>query len=181
VAKVLSLLAGLAALVLLAQPAQARPYLMLDADDHGFKALDLGGIDRGQTNEAQTSEVRATLIEAPLAGVMTDGKLAPLIERRVEVDCSQPRWRVLSTAWLDGKEQAVGQDQTAQDWAAFDGDGLGPMVQAAACRREYRQALVSRYLNLGEILANYQAAHAKAAAQPMTEKELQDRKFRNGH
>src|SRR6185312_5299120 len=88
VARVLPLFAGLAGLVLLAQPAQARPYLMLDADDHGFKALDLGGIGRSQSDEAQ-----ATLIEAPLGGVMTDGKLAPLIERRVEVDCGQPRWR----------------------------------------------------------------------------------------
>lgn len=180
-AKVLALSAGLAALVLLAQPAQARPYLMLDADDHGFKALDLGGIGRGQANEAQPNEAQATLIEAPLAGVTTDGKLAPLIERRVEIDCSQPRWRVLSTAWLDGKEQTLGQDQTAQDWTAFGADGIGPTVQAAACRREYRQQLVSRYLNLGEILANYQAAHAKAAPEPMTAKELQDRKFRNGH
>jgi hypothetical protein len=169
------LLFGLAAAVL-AQPALARPYLMLDADDRGFKALDLGGVDRGEAGQA-----RATLIEAPLAGVMTNGKLAPLVERRVEVDCGQPRWRVLSTAWLDGKEQALGQDQTPQAWAAFGGDDLGPAVQAAACRREYRQQLVSRYLNLGEILANYQAAHAKAAPEPMTEKELQDRRFRNGH
>ena len=175
-ARVMSLFAGLAAAAILAQPALARPYLMLDADDHGFKALDLGGIDRGQPNQAQ-----ATLIEAPLAGVMTQGRLAPLVERRVEVDCSQPRWRVLSTAWLDGKEQAFGRDQTAQDWAAFGQDSVGPMVQAAACRREYSQQLVSRYLNLGEILANFQAAHAKAAPEPPTEKELQDRKFRNGH
>jgi hypothetical protein len=172
----LLLLAGLAAIVLSAQKAEARPYLMLDADDHGFKALDLGGIDHSQTKEAQ-----ATLIEAPLAGVMTDGKLAPLIERRVEVDCGQQRWRVLSTTWLDGKEQAVGQDQTAKGWTAFGADGLGPAVQAAACRREYRQELVSRYLNLGEILANYQAAHAKAAPEPPTTKELQARKFANGH
>jgi hypothetical protein len=175
VAKALPLLLGLAAAVL-AQPALARPYLMLDADDHGFKALDLGGVDRGEAGQ-----VRATLIEAPLSGVMTNGKLAPLIERRIEVDCGQPRWRVLSTAWLDGKEQAIGQDQTAQAWAPFGGDDIGPAVQAAACRREYRQQLVSRYLNLGEILANYQAAHAKAAPEPPTEKELQDRKFRNGH
>jgi hypothetical protein len=159
-----------------AQPALARPYLMLDADDRGFRALDLGGIDRNQP-----SQVQATVIEAPLAGVMTDGKLAPLIERRVEIDCSQPRWRVLSTAWLDGKEQPLGRDPTAQDWAAFGADDPGSTVQAAACRREYRQQLVSRYLNLGEILANYQAAHAKAAPEPLTEKELQDRKFRNGH
>jgi hypothetical protein len=175
VTNTLSLLAGLAAAIL-ALPAQARPYLMLDADDHGFKALDLGGINR-----TRPDQVQATLIEAPLAGVTVQGKLAPLIERRVEVDCSQARWRFLSTAWLDGKEQALGQEQTAEDWKAFGQDDLGPVVQAAACRREYRQQLVSRYLNLGEILTNYQAAHAKAAAQPRTAKELQARKFANGH
>jgi hypothetical protein len=175
VARTAVVLIGLAAAAL-ALPAQARPYLMLEADDHGFQALDLGGIDRSRPDVAQ-----ATLIEAPLAGVMTGGKLAPLVERRVEIDCGEPRWRVLSTAWLDGKEQPLGQDQTAKDWAGFGQDDLAPAVQAAACRREYRQALVSRYLNLGEIVANYQAAHAKAAPQPMTEKEIQDRKFRNGH
>ena len=174
--KALPLVAGLAAAVLLALPAQARPYLMLDADEHGFKALDLGGIDHSQQGQAQ-----ATLIEAPLAGVMTDGKLAPLVERRVEIDCGQPRWRVLSTAWLDGKEQAIGQDQSAKDWTAFAQDPVAPVAQAAACRREYSQQLVSRYLNLGEILANYQAAHAKGAPEPLTAKELQDRKFKNGH
>lgn len=174
-ARALPLLAGLAA-ALLALPAQARPYLMLDADEHGFRALDLGGIDR-----ARPDQVQATVIEAPLAGVMAEGKLAPLIERRVEIDCGQPRWRVLSTAWLDGKEQALGQDKTAQDWMAFGQDDSGVVVQAAACRREYKQTLVSRYLNLGEILANYQAAHARAAPEPPTEKELEARKFANGH
>lgn len=174
-ARTLPLLAGFAA-VALALPAQARPYLMLDANAQGFKALDLGGIDR-----SQPTQVKATVIEAPLAGVMIDGRLAPLVERRVEVDCSQPRWRFLSTAWFDGKEQPLGQEQTAQDWTAFGQDDIGSAVQAAACRREYRQQLVSRYLNLGEILANYQAAHAKAAPEPPTEKELQTRKFQNGH
>jgi hypothetical protein len=166
---------GLAALAF-CLPAQARPYLMLDADDHGFKALDLGGIGHGEAGQAQ-----ATLIEAPLTGVVVDGKLAPLVERRIEIDCAQPRWRVVSTAWLDGKEQALGQDPSTKDWAAFGPDPLAPVVQAAACRREFSQQLVSRFLNLGEILANYQAAHAKAAPEPMTVKELQDRKFRNGH
>ena len=85
VAKTLPLLAGLAAAVL-ALPAEARPYLMVDADDHGFKALDLGAINRSQPDQVQ-----ATLIEAPLAGVMIQGRLAPLVERRVEVDCSRPR------------------------------------------------------------------------------------------
>ena len=174
-ARTLPLLAGLTALAL-ALPAQARPYLMLNADDKGFQALDLGAVDRSQPGLAQ-----ATVIEAPLSGVMTDGKLAPLVERRVEVDCGRPRWRVLSTAWLDGKEQALGQDRTARDWTAFGEDDVAPAVQAAACRREYKASLVSRYLNLGEIVANYQAAHAKAAPEPLTEKEIRDRKFRNGH
>ena len=170
-----ALLAGLA-LTAVALPAQARPYLMLNADDRGFQALDLGAVDRTQPGLAQ-----ATVIDAPLSGVMTDGKLAPLVERRVEIDCAQPRWRVLSTAWLDGKEQALGQDRTARDWTAFGQDDVAMAVQAAACRREYRQALVSRYLNLGEIVANYQAAHAKAAPEPLTQKEIQARRFRNGH
>ena len=112
---------------------------------------------------------------------MTAGRLAPLVERRVEIDCARPRLRVLSTAWLDGREQALGQDQTARAWADFAKDDPASAAQAAACRREYRAALVSRYLNLGEILANYQAAHAKAAPEPPTEKEIRDHKFRNGH
>lgn len=174
-ARALYLLIGLAAGAL-ALPAEARPYLMLNADDHGFQALDLGGVDRSRPGLAQ-----ATLIDAPLTGVQAGDKLAPLVEKRVEVDCAQPRWRVLSTAWLDGKEQTLGQDQTAQAFTPFGQDDLAPAVQAAACRREYRQPMVSRYLNLGEILANFQAAHAKAAPEPQTEKELLDRKFRNGH
>jgi hypothetical protein len=149
---------------------------MLNADDRAFQALDLGGIDRTRPAVAQ-----ATLIEAPLAGVMTGGQLAALVERRVDVDCAQPRWRVLSTDWLDGKEQVLGADKTAGEWLAFGQDGFGPAMQAAACRREYRQALVSRYLNLGEIVANYQAAHAKALPQPLTKKELDARHFANGH
>jgi hypothetical protein len=171
----LFLVAGLA-LAALAQTAEARPYLMLSADEHGFQALDLGAIDRGQPAAPQ-----ATVIVAPLSGEMIDGKLAPLVERRVEIDCARPRWRVLSTAWLDAKEQALGQDPAAKDWAPFGQDEVGPAVQAAACRREFKPALVSRYLNLGEIVANYQAAHAKAAPEPLSEKEIQDRRFKNGH
>lgn len=160
----------------IAAPAQARPYLMLTADDRGFTALDLGGLDR-----SRPGLVQATLIEAPLAGVSAGGKLAALVERRVEIDCTAPRWRVLSTAWLDGKEQPLVQDNSTLDWKSFAGDDAAPTAQVAACRREYRQALVSRYLNLGEIVANYQAAHAKAAPEPLTQKELNDRQFRNGH
>lgn len=174
-ARALPLLIGLACAAL-ALPAAARPYLMLSADDHGFQALDLGGVDRSHPGSAE-----ATVIEAPLAGVQTNGQLAPLVERRMEVDCMAPRWRVLNTAWLDGHEQALRQDAEPRAWTSFASDDLAATVQAAACKRQYRQQLVSRYLNLGEILANYQAAHAKAAPEPPTEKELLDRRFRNGH
>lgn len=164
------------AIALLALPAAARPYLMLDADDQGFSALDLGGIDRSLTGVAQ-----ATVIQAPLAGVEIDGRLAPLVERRVEIDCARPWWRVMSTSYADGQERTMGKDQGDQAWAAFSDDDLGATVQAAVCRREYRQQAVSRFLNLGEILANYQAAHAKATPEPPTEKDLLDRRFRNSH
>jgi hypothetical protein len=175
VPRALPVLVGLACAVL-ALPAAARPYLMLNADDHGFQALDLGGVDRSRPGSAE-----ATLIDAPLAGVRAGEQLAPLVERRVEIDCGQPRWRVLAMAWLDGREQPLRKDGAVQAWKPFAEDELASVVQAAACKRQYRQQLVSRYLNLGEILANYQAAHAKAAPEPLTEKELLDRKFRNSH
>jgi hypothetical protein len=164
------------ALALLALPAAARPYLMLDADDWGFSALDLGAIDRSQAGAPQ-----ATVIQAPLAGVEVDGRLAPLVERRVEVDCARPWWRVVSTSYADGQERTMGKGEGDQAWAPFGDADLGAAVQAAVCRREYRQQAVSRYLNLGEILTNYQAAHAKGAPEPPTEKELLDRRFKNGH
>jgi hypothetical protein len=167
---------GLMLAVTAALPAAARPYLMLDADDHGFQALDLGAVDRSQAGLA-----KATVIEAPLAGVEVDGKLAPLIERRVEIDCAAPRWRVQQAAYVDGQERAMGKAEGGEAWQAFGEDDVGATVQAATCRRQYRQQAVSRYLNIGEILANYQAAHAKAKPEPMTAKELQDRQFKNGH
>jgi hypothetical protein len=159
-----------------ALPAAARPYLMLDADDHGFQALDLGGVDR-----TQAGMVKATLIEAPLAGAEVDGKLAPLVERRVTVDCYSSWWRVDSIAYVDGQERVMGKDEGAASWKPFGVDQNAPVVQAAVCRREYRQQAVSRYLNIGEILANFQAAHAKGRPEPPTAKELLDRQFRNGH
>jgi len=161
---------------LVALPAAARPYLMLNADDQGFQALDLGGIDRSQAGLPQV-----TLIDAPLKGVAVGDRLAPLVERRVQVDCAGSRWRVLQSAYVDGQERVMGRDQTAQSWTAVATEDTAAAVQAAACRREYRQQAVSRYLNLGEILANYQAAHAKPAPEPLTRKELEDRAFKNGH
>lgn len=162
-------------MALWALPAQARPYLMLNADDHGFQALDLGGIDR-----SQPGTVLATFIDAPLAGIPVDDRLAPLAERRIEVDCTGARWRVQSVAYVDGREQAMGQNGEAGDWTPTVGDDIAAAAQAALCQRRYNQAMVSRYLNLGQILANFQSAHSKAAAELQTEKELLDRRYRNG-
>jgi hypothetical protein len=165
--------------VLAVPAAEARPYLMLDADDHGFKALDLAAAP------PRDGLAQATLIEAPLAGAPLasgDGKvLAPLVERRLEIDCQKPRWRTLSVAYLDGQEQRLGEGPADGTWRAFAGDELAPAIQAAACRRQFRQQAVSRYLNLGQILANYQAAHARAAPEPESAKDQIARRFRNGH
>lgn len=157
-------------------PAAARPYLMLDADQRGFQALDLGAVDRSQAGVA-----KATVILAPLAGVEVDGKLAPLVERRVEIDCANPRWRVDEVAYVDGQERVMGRAPGDGAWQAFGQDEVAGAVQAAACRRQYRQQAVSRYLNLGEILANFQAAHAEAKPERPTAKELRDRQFKNNH
>jgi hypothetical protein len=175
VPKTCAILIGLGA-ALFALPAAAHPYLMLNADDHGFRALDLGGMDR-----SRTGQVQATVIDAPLAGVQAKGVLAPLVEQRVEIDCATSQWRMVSTTFLDGQEKSLASEIEDGAWEPFGADEIGPTVQAAACRREYRQQAVSRYLKLGEILASYQAAHAKAATEPQTEKELLDRKFRNSH
>jgi hypothetical protein len=168
-------LLAFAGLALLAGPAAARPYLMLYADDQGFKAMDLGGIDR-----AQPGRVEVTLIEAPLGGAPVDGKLAPLIQRRVQVSCLEDRWRQVAQTYLDGREAVMAKQDTQDDWRPFGSDETAPVIKTAACQRVYRQQAVSRYLNLGEILANYQAAHAKAKPQPLTEKEITDRAYRNG-
>lgn len=156
-------------------PSQARPYLMLNADDRGFQALDMGSIDRSQPAAAQ-----AVLLDAPLAGIPVGERLAPLAERRIEVDCAGGRWRVESTAYVDGMEQPLGQDEAAGDWAPVAGDDIAQAVQATLCQRQYNPAMISRYRNLGQILANFQSAHAKPAPEPPTEKDLMDRRFRNG-
>ena len=171
----LSLTLLAAGLALWALPAQARPYLMLNADERGFQALDLAGIDR-----SQPGSVQATLIDAPLAGIPVDDHLAPLAERRIEVDCAGARWRVRSVAYVDGREQAMGRNDEAGEWTPLVGDDIAAAVRAAVCQRQYNSAMVSRYLNLGQILANYQSAHSKAASEPQTEKDLLDRRYRNG-
>ena len=171
----LSLTLIAASLAFIALPTQARPYLMLNADERGFQALDLGGIDR-----SQPGTVQAVLIDAPLAGIPVADQLAPLAERRIEVDCAGAWWRVRSVAYVDGKEQPMGGDYDMGEWTPIAGDEIAAVVQAAVCERRYNQAMVSRYFNLGQILANFQAAHSKAAPEPQTEKDLLARRYRNG-
>jgi hypothetical protein len=171
-----ALAAALAALAAL--PAQARPYLMLSSDEHGFEAMDLGNVRHDGIATAE-----ATLITAPLAGAPYEGdKLAPVVERRVTVDCTSRRWRVTSTTWTDSHEVMLSSDQTVEDWRPFDDDDLiGPQVQDAACLSRFKQQLVSRYLNLGEIFTNYQRAWGRTAPETLTETQLLQQKFRDSH
>ena len=163
----LKLILATFAAMALASTAQARPYLMLSADDRGFEALDLGDV-RPNGDVAQ-----ATLILAPLAGAPYSDKLAPLVKQKIEVACEVRRWRVVSADYTDAREVLLAHDPNAGDWSDFgQDDALKSLVQNAACRKLYSQNLVSRYLNLGEILAGYQAAHSKAMPEPKTEQQL---------
>jgi hypothetical protein len=171
--------AGLAAALaagVLAPAAQARPYLMLSADDQGFKALDLGGIHQEGIDSAQI-----TLISAPLAGAPYGDKRAALMEQRVEFECQGERWRVLSVTYADAKEAQLASAPAADGWRPVDADPLLVISRDAACLRRYRQAMVSRDLNLGDIVANFHRAWGPAAAEPMTEKELLKRRFDASH
>jgi hypothetical protein len=167
---------SVAACAVLAGPAAARPYLMLSADDQGFQALDLSGAAHGTQ-----PTVEITLIDAVLSGQPYGDKVAPLVERRVEVDCTQERWRVLSSNFVDAHEVVLSKGDAAGDWRPFGENLSGPVIQAAACRREFRQAAVSRFLNIGEILTNYQAAHGAGVPQPKTRQQLLAERFRRSH
>lgn len=149
----------------MASAVQARPYLMLYADDKGFTALDLGDI------HADGDVAQATLILAPLAGAPYSDKVAPLIKQKVEVACAANRWRVVSADYADAREVVLAHDGNGSAWTDFDKDDVKSLVQNAACRKLYAQNLVSRHLNIGEILAGYQAAHGKAAPEPKTEQQ----------
>jgi hypothetical protein len=117
--------------------------------------------------------VEATLISAPLAGApYGDKQLAPLVKQRVEFDCREPRWRVSSQIYADAHEVVLAAGPAPQAWMSLDEDSAASRAQAALCRRQFRQAAVSRFLNVGEILANYQAAHSAAAPQPPTREQL---------
>ena len=160
-------IAALAALTYLALTtgAWARPYLMLHADDQGFTALDLGDI------HPNGDVAQATLILAPLAGAPYADKVAPLVKQKIEVACQVKRWRVVAAEYADAREVVLARDENAQTWADFGKDDLKSLVQNAACRKLYSQNLVSRHLNIGEILAGYQAAHSKAAPEPKTDRQ----------
>ena len=168
------LVAGLAASVL-APRAQARPYLMLSADNQGFRALDLGDIRQEGIDSAQI-----TLISAPLAGAAYGDKRAALMKQRVEFECQGARWRVLSVTYADAKDVQLASQPASEDWRPATDPTLA-IARDAACLRRYRQTMVSRDLNLGDIVANYHKAWAPAAAEPMTERELVKRRFDASH
>jgi hypothetical protein len=174
-----SLLLAAAFALLCAGSVQARPYLMLSADSRGFQAMDLSGVRHDGVDSAE-----ATLITAPLTGAPDGGgdKLAPLVETRVTVDCAKPRWKVTSTAWTDAKEVVLSSDPSGRDWTTYAPDDLvWPKVQDAACLNRFTQQMVSRTLNLGQILANYQRAWGKTAPEPLTDDQLQKQKYQNAH
>lgn len=125
--------------------------------------------------------VEATLISAPLAGAPYGDKLAPMVKQRVEFDCHEPRWRVLSRTYADAHEAVLATATTAQEWLPLDGNEVAAPAQAALCNHQFRQAAVSRFLNIGEILANYQAAHGAGAPQPQTREQLLAQRFKNSH
>jgi hypothetical protein len=166
---------GLAASAL-APGAQARPYLMLAADNQGFRALDLGDIHQEGIDAAQI-----TLITAPLAGAPYGDKRAALMKQRVEFECQGERWRVLSVIYADAKDAALTSEPADGAWQSTAGDPALAVSRDAACLRRYRQAMVSRDLNLGDIVANYHKAWSQAAPEPLTEKELLKRGFDAGH
>jgi hypothetical protein len=170
-----ALAAGLAASVL-ASGAQARPYLMLAADNQGFKALDLGDIHQEGIDTAQI-----TLITAPLAGAPYGDKLAALMKQRVEFECEGTRWRVLAVGYADAKDVALASDPVSESWRTAGDDPLLATARDAACLRRYKQALVSRDLNLGDIVTNYHKAWGPAATELPTERELLKRRFDASH
>jgi hypothetical protein len=175
--KLIAVAAG-AACALLAGQAQARPYLMLSADNKGFQALDLGDIHQQGIDTAQI-----TLITAPLAGApYADGKLAAIRKERLEFECQGERWRVVALGFADAKDQPLASDPGDSVWkAAAKDDAQLAIGRDAACLRRYREAMVSRVLNLGEIVSNYHKAWGPAAPEYMTERQLLKRKFEANH
>ncbi len=160
----------------LAPRAQARPYLMLSADRTGFKAMDLGDIHQQGVDSAQ-----ATVIAAPLAGVAYGDKRAALMKQRVEFQCLGDRWRLISVIYADAKEVQLASDAETSAWQPLEGDPLLLAAKDAACLRRFKASLVSRDLNLGDIVVNYHKAWGTAAAEPLTEREAQKRLYEANH
>ena len=170
------LLAGLTAM-LGASGSQARPYLMLAADNTGFIALDLGAIGQKDIDTAQV-----TMISAPLAGARYGDKIAAVKKERIEFECQGERWRLVGVSYADAKDQTLAADPTAaSDWQPIAGKPLLPVARDAGCLRRYRQAMVSRDLNLGDIVSNFHKAWSPPAAQPLTEKQLLEQRFKANH
>ena len=155
---------------------EARPYLMLAADNQGFKALDLGDIKPQGVDSAQI-----TLIDAPLAGILFGDKVAAMSKQRLEFECQGARWRSVSVSYADAKEAALGQETQTSDWHPIAGDPLLTPAKDAACLRRYNQTLVSRNLNLGDIVANYRKAWSPAEPEHLTAQQLAKQRFDAGH
>ncbi len=155
--------------------AQARPYLMLFADDKGFVALDLGDIHR------DGDQAQATVIRAPLAGVAYGAGKADLIKARMAVDCAGGRWRPASITYADDHETVLGVDPGPGPWQALADDPVGAAAADAACRNRFTQQSVSRDLNLGEILAHYRRAWSKGQPEPLTQTQLEAQRYRVAH
>jgi hypothetical protein len=165
-----------AALAALAGQADARPYLMVAADNTGFTALDLGNIVQQGIDTAQV-----TLISAPLAGAPYADKVAALKMDRLEFECVGDRYRLVSATYTDAKEVEVALDRNGAPWAAVGDDPTLITARDAACLRRYKANLVSRDLNLGEIVANYHRAWSPPASEPPTELDLIKRKWELSH
>jgi hypothetical protein len=172
----LAAMAALAAGLAMASQARARPYLMLTADEQGFKALDLGDIHQEGIDTAQV-----TLISAPLAGARVGDKVAALMKERLEFECQGERWRVLSVGYADAKDVALASDPAASAWRPVAADPLLESSKDAACLRRYKQTLVSRNLNLGDIVSNYHKAWGPAAPEPLTREQLLKQRFDANH
>lgn len=162
--------------VLAASQAQARPYLMLAADDKGFEALDLGDIHQEGVETAQI-----TVIDAPLAGVRFGDKVAALMRQRLEFECEGGRWRTVAVSYADAKDVAMGSEAPPTDWRTIDDFPRLSPAKDAACLRRYNQALVSRNLNLSDIVTNYHKAWGPAAAEPLTAQQQLKQRFEASH
>jgi hypothetical protein len=169
-------MAILASVLATASHVQARPYLMLAADDKGFEALDLGDVHQEGIETAQI-----TVIDAPLAGVRFGDKVAALMRQRLEFECQGGRWRTLAVSYADAKDVAIGAETAPADWRPIEEYPLLGPAKDAACLRRYNQTLVSRNLNLGDIVTNYHKAWGPVAPEPLTPQQQLKQRFEASH